>query len=174
MGGPGLAWNTEVNLWGLQHNSAEEGGRLMSAVAVVCKRMAAVDEWAWRPSLKIKSPIKKLSWKPHMVLGAILAAGVPIAKDTHETNASRPVTRQVNDSANNAVATHSFGALQSWFESSANPFLTTAQAKDRLDFVRPPTERLEALLAIQARAALLEAERRAAQARAAGTSSAGA
>ena len=159
MGGPGLAWNTEVNLWRLQHNSAEEGRRLMSAVAVVCKRMAAVDEWAWRPSLKNKSPIKKLSWKPHMVLGAILAAGVPIAavawktqrgwqqkvatsspvaqdlnpisKDTHETNASRPATRQVNDSANNAVAAHSFGALQSWFESSANPFLTTAQAKDR-------------------------------------------
>ena len=93
-----------------------------------------------------------LMWKPQMVLGAVLAAIVPIGAVVWKTSrasstmaaqeqvaATRSndaiVARQVvkNSSAQSpsSAQEQSLGGIQAWFEGSANPFLTTAQAKDR-------------------------------------------
>ncbi len=96
--------------------------------------------------------INPLMWKPQMVLGAVLAAIVPIGAVVWKTSrasstmvaqeqvaATRSndaiVARQVvkNSSAQSpsSAQEQSLGGIQAWFEGSANPFLTTAQAKDR-------------------------------------------
>ncbi len=93
-----------------------------------------------------------LMWKPQMVLGAVLAAIVPIGAVVWKTSrasstmaaqeqvaATRSndaiVARQVvkNSSAQSpsSAQEQSLGGIQAWFEGSSNPFLTTAQAKDR-------------------------------------------
>ena len=93
-----------------------------------------------------------LMWKPQMVLGAVLAAIVPIGAVVWKTSRASStmaaqeqvavtrsndaiVARQVvkNSSAQSpsSAQEQSLGGIQAWFEGSSNPFLTTAQAKDR-------------------------------------------
>lgn len=108
--------------------------------------------------------INPLAWKPQLVLGAVLAAGVPIgavAWKSYRTSKSNATIEQASADQSRALGTggnaklkanidatlsssgmsnaastpalplNSFGGMQAWFEGSANPFLTTAQAKDR-------------------------------------------
>ena len=108
----------------------------------------------------MKFQINPLSWKPQLVLGALLAAGVPIAAvawkshrasngvltiqqvavdqsgavDTTKIKSSIDVIHSSTDLSNGAqtsLSANSFGGMQAWFEGSSNPFLTTAQAKER-------------------------------------------
>lgn len=113
--------------------------------------------------MKMKFQINPLSWKPQLVLGALLAAGVPIAAvawkshrasngvstiqqvamdqpgapgavDTTKIKSSIDVIHSSTDVSNGAPTSssaNSFGGIQAWFEGSSNPFLTTAQAKER-------------------------------------------
>ena len=110
--------------------------------------------------MKMKFQINPLSWKPQLVLGALLAAGVPIAAvawkshrasngvltiqqvavdqsgavDTTKIKSSIDVIHSSTDLSNGAqtsLSANSFGGMQAWFEGSSNPFLTTAQAKER-------------------------------------------
>ena len=102
--------------------------------------------------MKMIFKMNPLMWKPQMVLGAVLAAIVPIGAVVWKTSrasstmaaqeqvaATRSndaiVARQVvkNSSAQSpsSAQEQSLGGIQAWFEGSANPFLTTAQAKDR-------------------------------------------
>ena len=107
--------------------------------------------------------INPLSWKPQLVLGALLAAVVPIAAvawkshralngvltiqqvavdqsgaagvvDTTKIKSSIDAIHSSTDVSNTAPTSSSenaFGGIQAWFEGSSNPFLTTAQAKER-------------------------------------------
>lgn len=110
--------------------------------------------------MKMKFQINPLSWKPQLVLGALLAAGVPIAAvawkshrasngvstiqqvavdqpgavDTTKIKSSIDVIHSSTDVSNGAPtpsSANSFGGIQAWFQGSSNPFLTTAQAKER-------------------------------------------
>ena len=110
--------------------------------------------------MKMKFQINPLSWKPQLVLGALLAAGVPIAAvawkshrasngvstiqqvvmdqpgavDTTKIKSSIDAihsSTNVSNTAPTPSSANSFGGMQAWFEGSSNPFLTTAQAKER-------------------------------------------
>ena len=93
-----------------------------------------------------------LMWKPQMVLGAVLAAIVPIgavvwktsrasstmaaqeqvaATRSNDAIVSRQVVKNSSAQSPSSEQEQSLGGIQAWFEGSANPFLTTAQAKDR-------------------------------------------
>ena len=96
--------------------------------------------------------INPLMWKPQMVLGAVLAAIVPIgavvwktsrasstmaaqeqvaATRSNDAIVSRQVVKNSSAQSPSSAQEQSLGGIQAWFEGSANPFLTTAQAKDR-------------------------------------------
>lgn len=106
--------------------------------------------------------MNSLAWKPQLVLGAVLAAGVPIGavawksyrtsnatsghvladqagasgvagktKVTSSIDAMHSSTNVSSAAPTPSTAANSFGGIQAWFEGSANPFLTTAQAKER-------------------------------------------
>ncbi|MCE9620155.1 MAG: hypothetical protein K8R92_09630 [Planctomycetes bacterium] len=93
------------------------------------------------------SSINPFSRKPQVWLGALLAAVVPIGAVTWKSwrssttaaphsEAAAKVAPKISPSAadqTNAASTPtaSVGGIQAWFEGAANPFLTTAQAKDR-------------------------------------------
>ena len=115
--------------------------------------------------MKNISQANPLSWKPQVWLGAVLAAVVPIAAVTWKTYRSSPSVAlapqvsqrqsQSTDSAltqakssdvvaENSSQANSFAGIQAWFEGSANPFLTTAQANDRK--VRDALAKVEASL----------------------------
>ena len=113
--------------------------------------------------MKNISQANPLSWKPQVWLGAVLAAVVPIAAvtwKTYRSNTSVALAPQVSqrqsqstDSAlnksfdgvaENSSQANSFAGIQAWFEGSANPFLTTAQANDRK--VRDALAKVEASL----------------------------
>ena len=115
--------------------------------------------------MKKISQTNPLSWKPQVWLGAVLAAVVPISAVTWKTYRSNPSATlapqvsqrqsQSTDSAltlakssdvvaENSSQANSFGGIQAWFEGSANPFLTTAQANDRK--VRDALAKVEASL----------------------------
>ena len=93
-----------------------------------------------------------LMWKPQMVLGAVLAAIVPIGAVVWKTSRAsstmaaqehiaatrsndaidaRQVVKNSSAQSPSSAQEQSLGGIQAWFEGSANPFLTTAQAKDR-------------------------------------------
>ena len=140
-------------------------GRSVKATVARWKRVARTDEGAWRPAVKKISQTNPLSWKPQVWLGAVLAAVVPISAVTWKTYRSNPSAAlapqvsqrqsQSTDSAltlakssdvvaENSSQANSFGGIQAWFEGSANPFLTTAQANDRK--VRDALAKVEASL----------------------------
>lgn len=96
--------------------------------------------------------INPLMWKPQMVLGAVLAAIVPIGAVVWKTSRasstmaaqehiaatrsnqaidSREVAKNASAQSPSLAQEQSLGGIQAWFEGSSNPFLTTAQAKDR-------------------------------------------
>ncbi len=103
------------------------------------------------------SRINPFSRKPQVWLGALLAAVVPIGAVTWKSFRSAPgAAEQTESIVRNATSpldkqnpvpprtqiqsqtqsqaqsqALSMGGIQSWFEGAANPFLTTAQAKDR-------------------------------------------
>ena len=90
--------------------------------------------------MKMNFKINPLSWKPQLMLGALLAAGVPIAAvawKSHRASSGVSTIQQVAVDQSGAVgaptpsSANSFGGMQAWFEGSSNPFLTTAQAKER-------------------------------------------
>jgi len=139
--------------------------RSYKATVARWKRVARTDEGAWRPAVKKISQTNPLSWKPQVWLGAVLAAVVPISAVTWKTYRSNPSAAlapqvsqrqsQSTDSAltlakssdvvsENSSQANSFGGIQAWFEGSANPFLTTAQANDRK--VRDALAKVEASL----------------------------
>ena len=87
-----------------------------------------------------------------MVLGAVLAAIVPIGAVVWKTSRasstmaaqehiaatrsnqaidSREVAKNASAQSPSSAQEQSLGGIQAWFEGSSNPFLTTAQAKDR-------------------------------------------
>ena len=87
-----------------------------------------------------------------MVLGALLAAIVPIGAVVWKTSRasstmaaqehiaatrsnqaidSREVAKNASAQSPSSAQEQSLGGIQAWFEGSSNPFLTTAQAKDR-------------------------------------------
>ena len=93
-----------------------------------------------------------LMWKPQMVLGAVLAAIVPIGAVVWKTSRAsstmaaqekvtttrsndaidaREVVKNASVQSPSSAQEQSLGGIQAWFEGSSNPFLTTAQAKDR-------------------------------------------
>ncbi len=93
-----------------------------------------------------------LMWKPQMVLGAVLAAIVPIGAVVWKTSRAsstmaaqehiaatrsndaidaREVAKNASVQSPSSAQEQSLGGIQAWFEGSSNPFLTTAQAKDR-------------------------------------------
>ena len=96
--------------------------------------------------------INPLMWKPQMVLGAVLAAIVPIGAVVWKTSRAsstmaaqekvtttrsndaidaREVVKNASVQSPSSAQEQSLGGIQAWFEGSSNPFLTTAQAKDR-------------------------------------------
>ena len=96
--------------------------------------------------------INPLMWKPQMVLGAVLAAIVPIGAVVWKTSSAsstmaaqekvtttrsndaidaREVVKNASVQSPSSAQEQSLGGIQAWFEGSSNPFLTTAQAKDR-------------------------------------------
>ena len=96
--------------------------------------------------------INPLIWKPQMVLGAVLAAIVPIGAVVWKTSSAsstmaaqekvtttrsndaidaREVVKNASVQSPSSAQEQSLGGIQAWFEGSSNPFLTTAQAKDR-------------------------------------------
>lgn len=102
--------------------------------------------------MKMTFKINPLMWKPQMVLGAVLAAIVPIGAVVWKTSRasstmaaqehiaatrsnqaidSREVAKNSSAQAPSSTQEQSLGGIQAWFEGSSNPFLTTAQAKDR-------------------------------------------
>jgi hypothetical protein len=138
-------------------------GRSFKAAVARWKRVARTDEGAWRPAVKNISQANPLSWKPQVWLGAVLAAVVPIAAVTWKTYRSNPsvalapqvsqrqsqstdsaLTKSSDGVAESSSQVNSFAGIQAWFEGSANPFLTTAQANDRK--VRDALAKVEASL----------------------------
>ena len=138
-------------------------GRSFKATVARWKRVARTDEGAWRPAVKNISQANPLSWKPQVWLGAMLAAVVPIAAVTWKTYRSSPSvasapqvsqrqsqstdsapTKSSDGVADSSSQVNSFAGIQAWFEGSANPFLTTAQANDRK--VRDALAKVEASL----------------------------
>ncbi len=102
--------------------------------------------------MKMTFKINPLMWKPQMVLGAVLAAIVPIgavvwktsrasstmaaqehiaATRSNDAIAAREVAKNASAQSPSSAQEQSLGGIQAWFEGSSNPFLTTAQAKDR-------------------------------------------
>jgi hypothetical protein len=96
--------------------------------------------------------INPLMWKPQMVLGAVLAAIVPIGAVVWKTSSAsstmaaqekvtttrsndaidaREVVKNASVQSPSSAQEQSLGGIQAWFEGSSNSFLTTAQAKDR-------------------------------------------
>ena len=138
-------------------------GRSVKATVARWKRVARTDEGAWRPAVKKISQANPLSWKPQVWLGAVLAAVVPISAVTWKTYRSNPsvalapqvsqrqsqstdsaLNKSFDGVAENSSQANSFAGIQAWFEGSANPFLTTAQANDRK--VRDALAKVEASL----------------------------
>ncbi len=102
--------------------------------------------------MKMTFKINPLMWKPQMVLGAVLAAIVPIGAVVWKTSRAsstmaaqehiaatrskdaidaREVAKNSSAQSPSSAQEQSLGGIQAWFEGSSNPFLTTAQAKDR-------------------------------------------
>ena len=102
--------------------------------------------------MKMTFKINPLMWKPQMVLGAVLAAIVPIGAVVWKTSSAsstmaaqeqvtttrsndaidaREVVKNASVQSPSSAQEQSLGGIQAWFEGSSNPFLTTAQAKDR-------------------------------------------
>ena len=102
--------------------------------------------------MKMTFKINPLMWKPQMVLGAVLAAIVPIGAVVWKTSSAsstmaaqekvtttrsndaidaREVVKSTSAQSPSSAQEQSLGGIQAWFEGSSNPFLTTAQAKDR-------------------------------------------
>ena len=102
--------------------------------------------------MKMTFKLNPLMWKPQMVLGAVLAAIVPIGAVVWKTSRAsstiaaqehiaatrsndaidaREVAKNASVQSPSSAQEQSLGGIQAWFEGSSNPFLTTAQAKDR-------------------------------------------
>ena len=102
--------------------------------------------------MKMIFKMNPLMWKPQMVLGAVLAAIVPIGAVVWKTSRAsstmaaqehiaatrsndaidaRQVVKNSSAQSPSSAQEQSLGGIQAWFEGSSNPFLTTAQAKDR-------------------------------------------
>ncbi len=102
--------------------------------------------------MKMTFKINPLMWKPQMVLGAVLAAIVPIGAVVWKTSRAsstmaaqehiaatrskdaidaREVAKNASAQSPSSAQEQSLCGIQAWFEGSSNPFLTTAQAKDR-------------------------------------------